>query len=1153
MRVVLILICSLCSNLYLYSQSASNPPDVIPRSPEAGSLGRYGEIEVGEYTGTPNISIPLHTIVSGNIKYPLTLQYNANAVRVNQESTWVGLNWDLNAVAGIQYIPVGGNDQTDNLKQPWADWEKLIRFISVGMSGGPKVGAEEYPWITDCEYNAPAAFSTSTPPVVVRSALGPLGAVDLYAVNTPMFSFKFYLHRATGKPTVYGDKNNFTIDKVDNYGFVVTDGDGVKYYFLAKEITNELREETNWYLTEIRRPDGDVLQFTYENLGVTKVLPVLSEQRFYGGNIGIAQELGYVNKFIYPSSSIKNLYLTQIESLTEIVKFHLGTGREDLLGNGVRKLDSISVQDKFANYKKTFAFEYGYFQSPSDAEGYLESGNSGFTTNYLTKRLKLLSFIEKNAESGDKKYSFEYDEQKTLPCKTSYAVDHWGNYNGAANSTSVPTLYSILLFDINGQSLLKGENQFLGAKRGANKDYIACSMLKSIVYPTGGKTEFSFEPHSFKNYTIVSAADEKDPLTLVNIYDLNYPDGSGEKYARAEFELSTDREVAFDVNFNNKNGAFTYNQLTGTGMSLISMNPGNIGPVKSWKPSVFFDGQNYAETFSDKIVLPAGKYYVQINVTDNIGFQGYNTLAHASIQYASNQLSESVLNNYESIGAGVRIKEIKNFDINGRLISSKEYQYKNTDGTTSGKLLTPLSYTNYRQLKYVQAEGSCEFHYTDIALINSNSAEFLSTSPIRATVGYDRVTILDKDENDLAANGKIVKTFTNNTGLGFFFGSIVMADNMMGNGEVTSITYFDNVDKVVRIDSFEYTTENITRDWINAKSQKMYVGIIPCGGSGNGCGETGGYLIGVYPYLNFKRLLADKIQVDYTQGKVVRVKSSYKYNLTNYAVSEEKTTNSKNETIVRQLKYPVDISSGIYSQMIGMNIINPVVEETRLKNDVQQEKIKTSYEVVDNFYIKPRTIERQIEAGPTETVLTFGRYSQWGNIAQYQGVNGIYNSFIWGYNQTQPICRVENAKLSDVFYTGFEDDGNSVVGDCKTGIKSQIGQYTKQLLNLSNDNYLLTYWQKTGGNWTLQQKNVNVTAGSYTISFSSSDQVDDVRFYPAKARIYTFTYIPLIGMTSSTDPNGIVTYYEYDALGRLKLVRDTNKKVIKQNKYHYKN
>jgi len=136
MRIVLVLSCSLFFNSLLFSQSALNPPDVIPRSPEAGSLGRYGDVEVGEYTGTPNISIPLHTIVSGNIKYPLTLQYNANAVKVNQEYTWVGLNWDLNAVAGIRYIPVGGNDQTDNLKQPWADWEKLIRYISTGMTRG---------------------------------------------------------------------------------------------------------------------------------------------------------------------------------------------------------------------------------------------------------------------------------------------------------------------------------------------------------------------------------------------------------------------------------------------------------------------------------------------------------------------------------------------------------------------------------------------------------------------------------------------------------------------------------------------------------------------------------------------------------------------------------------------------------------------------------------------------------------------------------------------------------------------------------------------------------------------------------------------------------------------------------------------------------
>jgi YD repeat-containing protein len=41
-------------------------------------------------------------------------------------------------------------------------------------------------------------------------------------------------------------------------------------------------------------------------------------------------------------------------------------------------------------------------------------------------------------------------------------------------------------------------------------------------------------------------------------------------------------------------------------------------------------------------------------------------------------------------------------------------------------------------------------------------------------------------------------------------------------------------------------------------------------------------------------------------------------------------------------------------------------------------------------------------------------------------------------------------------------------------------------------------------------------------------------------------------MTSATDAAGVTTYYEYDALQRLKQVKDLNGNIVRQNIYHYK-
>ncbi|EJL68056.1 hypothetical protein [Chryseobacterium populi] len=55
--------------------------------------------------------------------------------------------------------------------------------------------------------------------------------------------------------------------------------------------------------------------------------------------------------------------------------------------------------------------------------------------------------------------------------------------------------------------------------------------------------------------------------------------------------------------------------------------------------------------------------------------------------------------------------------------------------------------------------------------------------------------------------------------------------------------------------------------------------------------------------------------------------------------------------------------------------------------------------------------------------------------------------------------------------------------------------------------------------------------------------------------ITTYTYDPLIGITSITPPSGIREVYIYDTAGRLQEIRQDSKtgKLLKEFKYNYKN
>lgn len=71
-------------------------------------------------------------------------------------------------------------------------------------------------------------------------------------------------------------------------------------------------------------------------------------------------------------------------------------------------------------------------------------------------------------------------------------------------------------------------------------------------------------------------------------------------------------------------------------------------------------------------------------------------------------------------------------------------------------------------------------------------------------------------------------------------------------------------------------------------------------------------------------------------------------------------------------------------------------------------------------------------------------------------------------------------------------------------------------------------------------------------------KVEALRHHPGllKAQVTTYTYKPLVGILTATDPRGVTTHYEYDTLNRLMqtyIIENGEKKILQKYDYHYAN
>jgi len=301
-------------------------------------------------------------------------------------------------------------------------------------------------------------------------------------------------------------------------------------------------------------------------------------------------------------------------------------------------------------------------------------------------------------------------------------------------------------------------------------------------------------------------------------------------------------------------------------------------------------------------------------------------------------------------------------------------------------------------------------------------------------------------------------------------------------------------------------------------------------------------------------LLTNSVAEEKSQTNIetIRKESNNIFNPVKPFLTEKQDIVNNGDILKERHYYPFDpeVSSlPNISTLNGLNMMSPVKSLTYRNNKLLSTTL-ISYALFNGNQLYPNQVSESIGDNSLEPKYHFYKYDDFGNLLEAQKSDDLKYSYIWGYQNQHIIAKVANAQKTDIFHTSFEDtEGNSAAGDCKTGKKSKTDGYSKSLTGLTTGQYILSYWLKSGSNWALQKNTVTVSNGSYTINLGG--QVDEVRFYPEKAFMITYTYAALVGITTQCDPNDRILYYYYDTFNRLIFIRDHDKNILKKFCYNY--
>ncbi|WP_333597119.1 hypothetical protein [Chryseobacterium flavum] len=1115
---------------------------IVPTTPESYSLFKATDFPVDYRTGKLNIQVPIYNIQVDNLNIPIQLSYNTGGIKVDEISSVLGLGWSLGIPNTITVEQHGKEDLGTNSGGVWFPKNSSTYNYIIFSSLTEPVKSKFYNlW----EQNS----MLDTQP-------------DIYHYNLPTISGSFFRASDGNFHTI---PNENVAISYSNNSFTIIDPQGIKYSFskrsnIARQNAATLLSEVNtttYFLTSINLPSGKVITLEYDKTIRHKNNSYSNNLRFplnkvlldFGNSITFSGDL-CANKFKTVNSTTTNsftdLLITKISFPAGSVEFNYtdtingSIGRKDINGTTGYSfaLDNIKVFSNntvVANFKTNLDYFTANFGGSS----------SIIYSPYQGYRLKLKGV--KNLLDNSE-YAFEYIENN-LPVLNGYSKDLWGYNNGMNNTHTAiyPKLYTI-------------PESAQGADRSVNELAAQAFILKKINYPTKGSSSFEYESNRIWEESLLPTIDRElmveTQAAFHNETEFNITENSPEFYLSYNTTNPSD-SISYFLDFGN---TCLNNTPPGTPESIqLSNGNGYLQELQSngtWKTL----SQYFRDTQGNSLEIPRYIKKVINGTVQTVPFHDPlkkkrlkvllqrnepNEYCSVSISITKQTMSKKLIEQEAMVG-GLRIKSISDFD-GTNTYKKRTFDYNNPYDSLhkpSSRFTSPLKFIKILEDRY-HKKVMAELNDPDGDGIQNGIPVYINPEPcygmeisdnqseVTGIFGNDVVNYQYVTEKILGKGKTVYEFEKNGRDLDIYNPDALWDPYVFINKNPISIKRYNDADVLVEKDSLIYRTNylknSLSIDKIDNVQEQIassttfellnYCNTIDCsfvdffikpttvnfikGGklfltkqiktqyfsNGNSQGETNNtyYDTDINKPINLKS--TENIS---SSGEAIKTTYSYAHEKGNQLMIEKNMIGIPLETVS--------------TQTIGSAV--KTLSKTSTTYPVSQTEANTK---TSGLVLPTSVLSYDLQNLSTaRTEVSYDKYDAKGNILQYTTKDGVPVAIVWGYNNTQPIAKVEGATYDQLVSLGV--------------VTAIVDASNADALNPAQEGALIT---------ALDTFRKNTGLSGYQIS--------------------TYTYNPLIGVTSITPPSGIRESYIYDTANRLEKVVDVNGNVLKEMKYNYKN